>query len=584
MSQGTTTRGQIKRNQSVGTKADSAAESNTMGKEPKGGSKKSKNSKNSENYVLDKGGAMDMNALLKHMEEMQKRTEKSLTESVTKSIEESKTSINKNMSDMITALKVSVDDLKENLQGVKESFQKEIDDVKDRMRTVESKVKIACGDISRLEHESRSERTNLTSKLQRVEGDTEKALKQVNTQLSCLRKEMETSAEEFQRQHRDQELKFENYKREMEEEMDKLKIRAYGNSCDLRQHATQIESLDVQVRAQNVIIDGLPEKPDAESKSELLEIIHKTLPQFKENSIRQIRRLGKVRGKKKKPRPILVSLNDQNSRDTLISKAADIKKGTDNAQFWINRDQSDSAKRRHGLVKACFKLMQANKLPCSMKGSAISYNNKLYDYDSLNLLPDPCRPYHVKSRETTDGKGLCFALEHVFCSNFSSARVRYKGQLYTSVEHAYQTIKVKDAGYIELASEMLGMINPYNIKKIGGSITASKEWKKTEEQLMEELIRAKFNQNPRHKALLLESEYENYFEMTADRKWATGVRLTQSMPAVDPKTLRGKNVVGSILSKIKRELLESNRATNSPSNSKAVDSLVTSAGATSTSE
>lgn len=278
-----------------------------------------------------------------------------------------------------------------------------------------------------------------------------------------------------------------------------------------------------------------PKKPDAETKAELLEIIHKTLPQYRDSGIKQIRRLGKVRGKKKKPRPVLVSLNDQNSRDSLIWKAADIKKGADNVHFWINRDKSDSGKRRHGLVKACFKLMQANKLPCSMKGSAISYNNRMYGYDSLNLLPDPCRPYNVKSRGTNGGKGLCFASEHVFCSNFVSARIRYKGHLYTSVEHAFQESKVKDAGYLELADEMLGMIIPYNIKTVGGSITASSEWQKPEEELMEELIREKFSQNPRHRSLLLESKYKNYYEMTADRKWATGLRLTQSMQSVDPK-------------------------------------------------
>lgn len=172
-----------------------------------------------------------------------------------------------------------------------------------------------------------------------------------------------------------------------------------------------------------------------------------------------------------------------------------------------------------------------------MKGSTISYNNKLYDYDSLNLLSDPCRPFHVKSHVTEDGKGLCFASEHVFCSNFAKAIIRYKNQLYSSVEHAFQVTKVKDAGYLELAEEMLGMINPYNIKKIGESITASKEWKKAEDELMEDLIRAKFEQNPRYRALLEESVHKTYYEMTADRKWAAGIRLTQSMTTVDPKKL-----------------------------------------------
>lgn len=101
---------------------------------------------------------------------------------------------------------------------------------------------------------------------------------------------------------------------------------------------------------------------------------------------------------------------------------------------------------------------------------------------------------------------------------------------------------------------------------------------------MEELIRGKFSQNPRHRRLLLESEYKNYFEMTADRKWATGTRLMQSMHDIDPKSLLGKNVVGNILSKVKKELLEQDKVTNSPNRSLAVDSSLTLTESTSISE
>lgn len=64
---------------------------------------------------------------------------------------------------------------------------------------------------------------------------------------------------------------------------------------------------------------------------------------------------------------------------------------------------------------------------------------------------------------------------------------------FTSVEHAYQTLKVKAAGFAELANEIMGMVSLYSIKKIGGNIRASKNW--LAETTMEELIRAKFEQN-----------------------------------------------------------------------------------------
>lgn len=85
----------------------------------------------------------------------------------------------------------------------------------------------------------------------------------------------------------------------------------------------------------------------------------------------------------------------------------------------------------------------------------------------LNLLPESCTPQQVKSRETEDGVGLCFQSEHVYCSNFAPAKLRFKGKVYTSVEHAYQSAKLCDAGYTELVAEMASMTNPYRIKQIG---------------------------------------------------------------------------------------------------------------------
>lgn len=109
-----------------------------------------------------------------------------------------------------------------------------------------------------------------------------------------------------------------------------------------------------------------------------------------------------------------------------------------------------------------------------MKGPVIILNKKQYSYEMLNLLPAACTPEQVKSRRTEDGKGLCFFSEHVYCSNFASAKVRCKGKVYTSVEHAYQIAKVKDAGYSELATEMACMTDPYKIKLIGDGIEQSK--------------------------------------------------------------------------------------------------------------
>lgn len=140
-----------------------------------------------------------------------------------------------------------------------------------------------------------------------------------------------------------------------------------------------------------------------------------------------------------KVRPTIIGLSTTLWRECCrYQNAADIRTNSGVKGLWINRDQNNNSRRRHQLVKACYSLMLSNKIACSMRGSVITYGGKQYGYEKLNLLPEPCTPYYVKTRTTEDSKGLCFYSEHVFCSNFAPAKIKYNGIIYQTVEHAYQ--------------------------------------------------------------------------------------------------------------------------------------------------
>lgn len=86
---------------------------------------------------------------------------------------------------------------------------------------------------------------------------------------------------------------------------------------------------------------------------------------------------------------------------------------------------------------------------------------------------------------------------------------------------------------------------------------------------MEELIRQKFRQNEKLRGKLLNDGYQNYYEMTTDKYWATGSRLPRDYEKINTGTLTGENKVGIILAKIKREIqdeLERAARTNGPVN------------------
>lgn len=47
--------------------------------------------------------------------------------------------------------------------------------------------------------------------------------------------------------------------------------------------------------------------------------------------------------------------------------------------------------------------MVENEYACTMKGSVIMFRGKQYNYERLNLLPDLCTLFAVKTRETEEG-------------------------------------------------------------------------------------------------------------------------------------------------------------------------------------
>lgn len=100
--------------------------------------------------------------------------------------------------------------------------------------------------------------------------------------------------------------------------------------------------------------------------------------------------------------------------------------------------------------------------------------------------------------------------------------LKYDGYTYRTVKHSYQCTKARDAGYTIMAEDMRAMRNPYQVKKLGSDLPIGKKWKQQSEELMKDLIQAKFDQNENLKEKLLDVPYLNFYEMTGDKLWAIG--------------------------------------------------------------
>lgn len=333
-------------------------------------------------------------------------------------------------------------------------YHSRLEGLEDKVLKIDQRITDANILIKETKIECKAEKAKLQSDIKSVGFELDNTKKKMDAGLEQLRSELMGKLEDQNEVILQQGLELDFWRRYLENDVDKIKVKTSENSNEIRQHSTQIEGIDSKVRANNIVVEGLPEpqqNKDETDKSLLLEVLRKTIPNFQDEWITTLIRLGQERRNKKRPRPLLARLNDQNTREQILKKGAEIDQN----------DQNDNARRRHSLVKACYKLLLKNEYACSMEGSTITYNKKQYGYDMLNLLPESCTPFMVKTRETTDKSGLCFFSEHTFCSNFCPAKIKDGKQVFTSVEHGNQYLKVKDARYTELAAELLAMTDPF---------------------------------------------------------------------------------------------------------------------------
>lgn len=538
----------------------------------------------------------DIAILIEHMNSLQKRSEATLMGAL---------SLNKNkieggmkkMDKKMATIAGSLSEIKENLTSLDEKVEVNLESIQAAITTFENSLDEMQKKVKSNEQAQRTEnqalrtaidscneklsievrrnanfRDELNERIDKTRSEDKEEIctenKQLREIIGDLKSQMETLREEktaeiedlkseiakvgksSQSQIDKQTEELSEWKKNLKRDLERLKLNTLDNKHEIQQSKNLIEKMDDKLRSKNIAIDGITESEGEDLSQKIVDLVSPILGHFNKDKIRSAYRLGIARAKK--TRTVVVILDQESTKDSILSRITDIKKKTNYKKLWINPDQNDNSRRKYALVKACFKLLQENAHPCSIRGTSISLNGKRYGYEELSLLPENCRPENVKSRIIDDGCSLAFASEHVFCSNFVQSDFVYRNQLFTSVEQAYQVYKVKAAGYSRLADDILGIRNPYYIKKLGDGIEQANDWDEFAEPLMENLMREKFKQNKYFRDKLVYSPQTDYYEITSDRKWGTGTRLPRN-GEVNTAAFKGENLVGHILRKLKEE-------------------------------
>ncbi len=133
-----------------------------------------------------------------------------------------------------------------------------------------------------------------------------------------------------------------------------------------------------------------------------------------------------------------------------------------------------------------------------------------------------------------------FRGEYEFLSNFYSAKLLFDGLPYQNAEAAYQAQKCADPRH----RKQFSATYPDEAKRLGRTVTVREDWEQVKLSVMEQVVRAKFEQNPRLVPLLI---------ATGEMPLLEGNTWDDLYWGVDLKTLEGQNHLGRILMDLRQE-------------------------------
>jgi len=135
-----------------------------------------------------------------------------------------------------------------------------------------------------------------------------------------------------------------------------------------------------------------------------------------------------------------------------------------------------------------------------------------------------------------------FMNEFAFLSNFYEADVDYEGITWRTAEHAYQAMKTLDTNQ-RLNIQEIYM--PGDAKHYGRAVTMRIDWDDVKLDIMEDIVRCKFQQKPELQERLL---------CTEDTPIEEGNTWKDTYWGICAFTGVGENHLGKILMNIRKEL------------------------------
>jgi ribA/ribD-fused uncharacterized protein len=320
----------------------------------------------------------------------------------------------------------------------------------------------------------------------------------------------------------------------------------------------KINDIENYSRRENIEITGIQETKDESVKDVCEKLFKQKLKISEDLEVVRCHRLGKSdnsdntsrrqnatgRQNEQQGRPILVRFKYYADKEKVLKKRSQLK-GTG---IFLNDDLSFESKRKKQNLVPILKRLREIDNKAHFRGDRIYYKGRLYGENNLHDLPVDA---HNTSTISQDGVTI-FSGKHSKLSNLHQCTLKMDGRNWHSVEQYVQYNKAKTVGDQEKAAMILATDDSQDAMHLGKSInTEQSAWSDKMEQVVEAALRVKFSE-PAYKLALQRTE-DIIGESTQHKMWGTGLSMGRR-EAYNPRQWTGKNLMGKLLSKVKREI------------------------------
>ena len=139
-------------------------------------------------------------------------------------------------------------------------------------------------------------------------------------------------------------------------------------------------------------------------------------------------------------------------------------------------------------------------------------------------------------------------------SNLYKFDIMYEGELFNSVEHAYQSKKSIVCGNMDARRRLQLCVNPGKAKYIGKDIVETQEWIMQRVKVMREILQAKLEQCETYRRKLLACRGQIVEAVPGERFWSAGMSKDQ-LTQVPVNQWPGQNMLGVLHMELRDALL-----------------------------